>query len=284
MSLLRQTARRWAAEAAFEPLVAERAARATSPGPRRKARRTLTLRSVYGLLEAAMPDERPALALALGGGLREHEVLALRRRDLLVVSRQPRGHPRRGQVLPTRIEVLLDVASPSDPYAQRRLRRAPLPLWACEIIEVPEAGLMSKAPNELLFPHRSDPDRPREGFRSVMGRLRLRVLGTHAPPSSLTELRRCWQVVARQAKLPRAVVRQTWSYTPPPPRTPIRSRELDWLRWLAAQWTHLLRSPVAGAIVNPTLLPRRARKGCGADESELTDPWAEWRPLPGSST
>jgi len=151
-------------------------------------------------------------------------------------------------------------------------------------VAFPEARLMSKGPDELLFPHRSDPTRPREGFRSVMERLRLRALGAHAPPCSLFELRRCWQVVARQAKLPRSVVRQTWSYTPPPPRTPFRSRELDWLRWLAAQWVHLLKSPVAAAIVNPTVLPRRARKGCGANESELTDPWAGWRPLPGSST
>lgn len=282
VSLLRKTARRWAESARLEPRVAERAPTASAPAPRRQPRPTLALGSVQRLLHTAMPVERAAMAFALGGGLKEHEILRLKRSDLLAAPKRTR-RPRPGAITAAPVEVLIEVTAPGDAYGPRQFRRAPLPWWACDLVGAPDAGLFGKAQGELLFPHRSDPDRPREGFRSVMARLRLRALGAHAPPVSLTELHRCWQVVARQAKLPREVVRQTWHYSAPPPGRALESRPLDWLRWLAAQWPALMRAPVAGAIANPAVLPRRAPKGVAPEKSELADPWAGWRPLPASA-
>ena len=280
VSLLRKAAYRWGTEVGRTPAVAERASASSRPARRRPPRKTMSLADLRRLLHAAWPEERAVLALALGGGLREGEIAALRRRDLQVKAPKRRG--RRATVEPSSIEVVLDITTPSDSYGMRgRLRIAPLPLWACELVGAPEAGLPSKAPDALLFPHRSDPDRPRSSFRSMMDRLRTRALGPHGPRCSLADLRRCWQRVAREALAPREVVRQTWWIETPAPGIEPRSHALQSVRALAGHWA-TLGAPIAGVLTNPAVLPRRAPKGCGPGEPEKQDPWKGWRPLPPS--
>ena len=284
ISLLRKVARRWALAIGTAPVVAERAPPAP-PSKRRKTRTTLPLWTLQRLLQAAWPEERVVLAFALGGGMAECEIRSLRRRDLYV-ARGPAGTPRGqrgrpGHPRPALIEVLLDVSPAGDPYGSSRVRLVPLPLWACDLVAARDAGMLKKQPHEFLFPNRTDPNRPRAGFRSLMERLRLRAVGPKGPTCSIADLRRCWQVVARQAGLPKEVVRQTWWFQRPAPGQALRGAPLDGLRTLAAHWV-TLRAPVAQVIESPASLPRRAPKGCAAGESELGDPWEGWRPLPGS--
>ena len=286
-SLLRKAAVRWAEVVGQEPVVAPRAPVSGPPAPRRPPRRTPPLAELRRLLHAAWPWERAVLALALGGGLRESEIVGLRRRDLRIHSapQQPRGRRRRAgpPVPPPVVEVLLDVTPIDTRYEMvRRIRVAVLPPWACELILRPSAGLVGRDEGELLFPHRSDPARPRAGFRNLVGQIRDRDNRPWKdPPSSLATLRTCWQRVAREAGAPREVVRQTWWFEVPPPGVRPQSPALGAVRQLAGTWA-VFDAPVARLLWNGGTLPRRAPKGCAPGDPEKADPWRGWERLPPS--
>ena len=286
-SLLRKAAVRWAEEAGAEPLVAARAPASAPPAARRSPRVTPALPELRRLLHLAWPWERAVLALALGGGLRESEIVGLRRRDLRLRRAEPPTHGRRrppSPPAPPWIEVVLDVTPAGAPYEMvRRVRVSVLPRWACDLVLSPRAGLVAKGADELLFPHRSDPTRPRSSFRSLMNQIRKRDGGRPGtdPQRSLADLRRCWQRVVREAGAPREIVRQAWSLEVPPPGLTVQSMALDASRRLAAAWT-TLDAPVGRALAFPGVLPRRAPKGCAPTESEKANPWEGWEQLPPS--
>ena len=282
-SLLRRIAVRWAEEVHHEPRVAARAPGAGRAAQRRPPRRTCALPELRRLLHAAWPWERAVLALALGGGLRESEIASLRRRELLVEAPAPR--PRRVPRVPApprRIEIALDVTAAAAPYGPRRVRIIALPVWAGELILSGRAGIATVAPADLLFPHRSDPTRPRSGFRNLLAQIRARDERPWMdPPCTLATLRACWQRVAREAGATREVVRQTWSMEVPAPGVRGQSQALQAVRRLAAAWA-TFDAPVARVLVQGGTLPRRAPKGCAADEPEKADPWRGWERLPPS--
>ena len=248
------------------------------PGPR--------LWELQRLLHAAFRAERPPLALALGGGLSEHEARGLRRDDLLVRTsrrrlRAPDGRTR--TVTVATVQVTVPASRTADPYGLGLVRVAPLPGWAVDLIASSPKGLLSQPGSAYLFPHRSDPDRPRDSFRSMMTRLCARALGPRGARYSMADLRRAWQVIAREADLPRAVVRQSWSVEPDPAGRWAGCQEVDHLRRLAEAWP-TLGAEVARALLSAPSLPRRAPKGCGPGDPERVDPWAGWRSLPPSCT
>ncbi len=286
-SLLRKAAARWAEVVGREPLVAQRAPVSGPPAPRRPARRTPPLAELRRLIHLAWPWERAVLAFALGAGLRESEIVGLRRRDLRIhrAARRPHGrrqHPR-PPAPPPFVEVLLDVPPIGiPPEMPRRVRAAVLPRWACELVLSPSAGLVDNGPTDLLFPHRSDPRRSRVGFRNLIRQIRDRNDRPWMdPPASLATLRTCWQRVAREAGAPREVVRQTWSFEVPPPGVRPQSTALGAVRQLAGTWA-TLDAPIARVLWNSGTLPRRAPKGCAPGEPEKADPWRGWEKLPPS--
>ena len=282
-SLLRKIAVRWAEVVHREPRVAARAPAAGRAVPRRPPRRTSPLFELRRLLHAGWPWERAVLALALGGGMRESEIVALRRQDLRVEAPAPRSrNVPRAPAPPRRIEIALDVTPANDPYGPRRLRIIALPIWAGELLLSPRAGIVDKAPGDLLFPHRADPTRPRSGFRDLLAQIRARDDRPWMdPPRSLATVRACWQRVAREAGVAREVVRQTWSMELPPPGVRGQSTALEAVRRLAAAWA-TLDAPVAQVLAQGGTLPRRAPKGCAPDEPEKADPWRGWEQLPPS--
>ena len=285
-SLLRNAAVQWANTVGERSRVAERAPASASPTARRPPRRTPPLTELRRLLHAAWPWERAILALALGGGLRESEIVGLRRRDLGIWRAEPRRRDRRRPPeppQPPRVEVLLDVTPAGIPPSRdRRVRVAALPRWAADLFLSPQAGLINRNPADFLFPHRSDPTRPRTGFRDLVRKIRARDgRPWNEPPSSLATLRHCWQRVAREASAPREVVRQSWWVPQPSPRGTAESTALAAVRHIASAWT-TLDAPIARVLAFRGTLPRRAPKGCAPDEPEKADPWRGWEQLPPS--
>jgi len=287
-SLLRKAAVRWAEVVEREPLVAQRAPVSGPPTPRRPPRRTAPLAELRRLLHLAWPWERAVLAFALGAGLRESEIVRLRQRDLRIHAPAARSRVRgRGHhpsvTVPPIVEILLDVTPAGTPYEMvRRVRVAVLPRWACELVLRPGAGLMATDPDEFLFPHRSDRSRPRQGFRNLLKQIRKRDdRYSSEAPSSLMDLRTCWQRVAREAGAPHEVVRQSWWFEVPPPGVRKQSTALEAVRQLADAWA-TLDAPISRVLSIRGTLPRRAPKGCAPGEPEKADPWRGWEKLPPS--
>lgn len=284
VSMVRKAAAAWARATGLPSPVARRAPAPSAPAPRRSARPVPSLREVQRLLHVAFPAERPVLALALGGGLGEQEIRSLRGGDLLVRRGRRRVRwldGRTGSVATLSVHVVVPAAAGLDPYGLGSVRVAPLPTWVIEILAASPDRPLDREEGVYLFPHRSDPDRPRSGFRSMMQRLNTQAFGPKGARWSVADLQRAWQVVAREAGLARAVVRGSWSMEPPQGGRLPRSAELETLERLANAWP-TLGAEAARSLVPGVRLPRRAPKGCGAGESEMTDPWAGWKPLPQS--
>ena len=99
---------------------------------------------------------------------------------------------------------------------------------------------------------------------------------------SLADLRGAWQCVAREALLPRELVRQSWRIRTGSWQQMLHTREGRALYRLSLHW-HTLGSAVARPLRDAPALARRAPKGCLPHEPELSSGYPkDWCLLPAS--
>ncbi len=276
VALLRQAAWLSARRSGVLPRVSRRAGRAAKPAPARASRQLPTLRKLKSMLLHGAPAERAVLALSLGGGLGEADVLRLRRCDVHAFrSRTDGAHLRL-------VLVRTLVGEPGGARSTEAVRIAVLPPWAAALVieGLPTIGGRS---TKWLFPHRYDHDRHAPDFRSMLSRLsRMAAPRLGSASYSLADVRRAWQCVAREALLPRELVRQSWRIRTGSWQQMLHTREGRALHRLALHWL-TLGSAVAGPLRDAPTLARRAPKGCLPHEPELSSGYPkDWCLLPAS--
>ena len=248
VSMLRQGALKVQAALGIEPLVTRNPAGPIKPvGPCRPR----PMREPAAVVQAMRACEDPALiavmALVMGCGLREVEVLRLRAGDF--------------QVEPGWVWVHTPGQKAKDGHEVGRW--APLPRWVQGSMLAAFENLMGWPPGALLFPSRKDANRPRTSYGATLRRL----FNAHPDlqPVTFTEMRRIWQGLARKMNLARALVRGTLAH---PMNRSGRWWELDAgyknAHRLATAWPSAARLP-AGAGESRLAVGRRAPKG--------TKPW-----------
>ena len=249
LALLRRLAVRWAWACGQQPIVRE-----NPSGPRRRQgtrapRSTPGPDEVGAVLEVLDSTHLVGAAFAGGAGLGESEILGLRVRDLdlrrrMVTVRTGRTRGRPGS---------------------RVLRREPIAAWACAILGAELTWIDGADPDQLIFPNRRAPTRPRSDLNRGFA-VASRRTDDSAPPVTLGSLRRLWQAVMRQGGVPRAALRQSYSL-----RWAKRgSKRPPWLedqRRILDAWTHLLAPPVLPG--QSLSVPRKSPAGCGPYQAEL---------------
>ncbi len=250
LSLLRRAVRLAARRLGVEPAVSPRPQGPSQRTGVRRARDLAAPGQLADLLPTLDAPHRAAVAFAAGAGLSESEILGLRHGELaldrgavLVRTGRSRGHPD-------------DV-----------LRWEPIAPWAVDLLARSLPAPMSTDPAELLFPGRDDWTRPRSDLNRGLARACKRVFGEGGPAITLGACRRLWQAVLREAKLPRAAVRQSL-------RLQVRAdNEVVPAPWSGEQaellggWTSLTQPPVA--LPAGTRVPTKAPEGVGAFEAEV---------------
>jgi len=267
MSLVRAALNYWLASQGKPPLGPPGAVAAA---PRRPPQRTVTLRRVWELIKRAEPAERIKIGLAVGAGLREPEIEALRVCDLAAYEATP-DEALRLDLLPGIRLVFVRVDTGGEPA---RTRWTPLPPWLSDLMRAAPLGLRaSKDKNRLLVPGELAPS-----LSAALRRLQKEV----SPRQRITpsDLRRTWQGVARRARCSREVVRQTWSHSTDSDRRPLlwhRAQVQLWL--LATGWADFSGGVAERFVDHVDRVPRKARPGCGATAPEIA-PAKRRRPAP----
>ena len=264
MSLVRAALNSWRAARGEEPLPEARPAVPARPRP---PRRTVRLRVVWQLSRLASPWERIKLALAVGIGLREPEIEALRVGDLIRHTLTPEEARSLG-LLPG---IELWFLRVRDVHEPDRVRWMPLPPWVAEVILAVPLG----DPSDLLVPEDRAPS-----LTATLRRLRPQVRGgRRVTPSSL---RLTWQAMARHAGCSREVVRGTWRQRVGPKGWPRRWHRAQVEMWLlAGSWADFCKGVAERLIDQAALVPRKARPGCGPADPEIRSPRSQQpAPLP----
>lgn len=289
ISLLRRTAVKWAERCGLEPKVShgrewatqrrreqakverarresERAEQAHAPqnaaekktaGTARTSRFVPTTHQLSELLERADSMAlRVAIALAAGAGLRQAQIRYLKL----------------GQLLPRERALTVWTSRSMPGVPSGAMRKVWLAGWAWDLLE-PQLQLrhaMGMGRDALLLPQ-DQREAPRAGFN--------RALAAAADPRvaflfegervGMASLRRFYQAVAREAGMPRAVVRGTWWMVPDKdgqlavPRAALAARDL------AHRWSTLFCPLTASMDLVGPVVPRAAPKGVGPWEPEL---------------
>jgi hypothetical protein len=267
LTVLREAAREWA-RARTVPAAIDR----TPRGPTRRVgsrreRPVPTLGEISDLLLVSPTHVRAAIALAVGGGLTEREILLLRR----------------GHLSPADRRVVLLATVPGVPRDGRRIRYAWLPVWAMDLVRALHPRLRSMPAGAFLFPSPSHWDRPRSGFHAALARACADALGEEGPCYTLGDLRRSWQAFCRAHRMPRAVVRRSWGvWAPMPGRRAALPEGVRALQRLMGGW-RTLGDDSGQVLVDPSPVPRQAAKGTAPGEPEPVSPkWAVPPELPPS--
>ena len=254
LTLLRETADRWAGAGAIPSRVTRRPAGSLSRVGRRRPRRPPSPTELAALLGVNSDDTTLALVLAGGAGLRPGEMLGLRTSD--IECRRGRI-PVRGGSVPGR---------PGVPQTRHVQPAA----WVWPILaELVPAG----SPDGWLFPG-ADPRHPRRRLDKLMRTACKRAFGAGGQRFTLMDVRRLWQRAARRKRLPRAVVRGSWTEA----RSPRwRGRVQQGLGELSREWRRLDTLPGLPAGRSGRV-PRRAPRG-RYSEPEVPWPMTEMPPL-----
>jgi integrase len=268
MSLVRVALNGWL-EARGKPLMT--AAPPAVPAPPRPPQKTVPLRRVWQLLRAAEPWERVAIALAVGAGLREPEIAAVRLGDVATHELSPKAAVRFG-LLPGINLTLLRVR---DPNHDERVRWLPLPPWVTQTIRsTPRRGARGRDdPHTRLVPAGAAPS-----LSATLRRLQGDApAGRRIAPS---DLRRTFQGLARRAGCSRQVVRGTWFQSGDANCWPRRWHRAQVGLWrLAESWADFGGGVASQFVDQVDLVPRRARPGCKASDPEIV-PAKRRRPAP----
>ena len=257
MSLVRAALTAWLACRGEAPL--DPPAQAT-PSPARPAQRTVTLRRVWELIKRASPAERIKIGLAVGAGLREPEIEALRVSDLASHEVQADEAVRLG-LLPGIRLAFVRVDAGTEPS---RARWIPLPPWVSDLMRAAPLRLRAgRSRNRPLVPRGLAPS-----LSATLRRLQKDVPpGRRIAPS---DLRRTWQAIARRAGSSREVVRQSWSQATDSVERPLLWHRAQIHLWLvAANWADFGRGIAVRFVDHVDLVPRRARPGCRATDPEI---------------
>jgi integrase len=246
-----------------------------APAPPRPPQRTALLRRVWKLLRDSSPAERIKIGLAVGAGLREPEIEALRTGDLAVREVPPKVAVRLG-LLPGVSLLFVSVRGLSDPA---QVRWTPLPPWVAELILVarPRLGAEGEQGGPLVPVGRAP------SLSASLRRLQKDVRGEGGHRITPSDLRRTYQAIARRGGCSREVVRGTWSQREDRawPKRWHRAQAHLWR--LAASWGDFSGGVASGFVDHVDLVPRRARPGCRAAGLEIAPKRSKRRnsgPLP----
>jgi hypothetical protein len=221
-----------------------------------KKRAQTQLQQVRCLLQVASNLVAAAIALIVGCNLLPSELLALRVGDICIPE--------------THVRVLhLGVRGRGGAFGARYVR---IPSWAWQLVRRAWPRLARMESTDLLFASPRDATRPWQGLNRALRRAAvqagLQAKGAKDPRFTPMGLRRLHQIIARQAGLPRALVRGSAVCTDSHP-----SWLIDGYQWLersdqlALKWTYLT-SPPRLLQASHHHLPRRAPRGVRADQPE----------------
>ena len=214
------------------------------------------LLQVRSLLEVSSTLVAAAIALIVGCNTLPSELLVLRAGDISI----PETHVRVQH---------LGVRGRGGAFGARYVR---IPVWAWQLVRRAWPRLARMKATDLLFPSPRDATRPWQGLNRALRKAAvqagLQAKGDKDSRWTPMGLRRRHQIIARQAGLPRALVRGSVVCTESHP-----SWLVDGLYWLeqsdrlALKWTYLLRPPRL-LQASHDHLPRRAPRGVRADQPE----------------
>jgi integrase len=248
---------------------------ALPPGEAREPATSLTAAEVAEILAAGYPLERAAVALAVGAGLRPSEILRLRFVDLQR-WRPPAQAIRFGGWLGVPLVELLWVRVRKRRDATR-CRWLALPPWAAELVVLAIRGDAPQAARIFV----SERGAELTSLRPIISRLRERGQSQRARSVQWSDLRRTWQVVARELHMPRSLIRESAWGKPGAVAAPEASLPATAAsHCLACLWPALDSPALRPVLSAPRRLPRRARSSCGRYDPEVKPPRAPPPPLP----
>ncbi len=252
VSLVRRVLRPWLRSVGLKPRIYRRSRRKNKRVGPRGSRPVPSPQEVSALLEELDAPHRLALALAVGAGLLESEILGLRFGDL---------RPADGSIL-VRTGGIRGRAG----YRCQRLEH--VAEWGWKLL-LDTIGDPRRYPSEaLLFPNRRDPARPRSSFATGLKKANAAAFGDDAAGFTLGAARRLWQRIQIDAGLPSAQCRQSWSLDEFRGDLPWWAEEAH---GVARSWEVLCRPPVE--VSAPSLrVSRKKPKGCQRGQAERAAP------------
>ena len=258
VSLARRVFRPWFKSVGIKPRIYRRSRRTNQRVGSRGARPVPSPQQVSALLEELDAPHRLALALAVGAGLLESEILGLRFGDLRLADGS----------------VLVQTGGIRGRVGHRCLRIEYVADWAWKLVLDTLGDPRQRPPTALVFPNRRDPSRPRSSFAPGLKKANIAAFGDTAAGFTLGAARRLWQRIQIDAGLPSAQSRQTWSLAEFRGDLPWWAEEAH---GVARSWEVLCRPPVEFSATS-LRVPRKKPKGCQRGQAERATP-AEVRPM-----